>query len=129
MPGLLQRFLPREEGFFDLFAKQASNIHVGAEALHKMLSHYTGVPEQVQIVKAIEHEGDEITHALFTKLNQTFITPFDREDIYELCSRLDDVIDLIDAAASRLFSIASIASVPEPSISSKCLFPPPRKLN
>jgi len=101
MPGLLQRFLPREEGFFDLFAKQAANIHVGAEALLKMLSHYTGVPEQVQIVKAIEHEGDELTHALFTKLNQTFITPFDREDIYELCSRLDDVIDLIDAASSR----------------------------
>src|SRR5207247_6909101 len=62
---------------------------------------YTGVLEQVQIVKASEHEGDEITHALFTKLNQTFSTPFDREDIYELCSRLDDVIDLIDAAASR----------------------------
>src|SRR5216684_8805334 len=101
MPGLLQRFLPREEGFFDLFAKQAVNIHVGANALLKMISHYTGVPEQVQIVKAIEHEGDEITHALFTKLNQTFITPFDREDIYELCSRLDDVIDLIDAGASR----------------------------
>ncbi len=83
MPGLLQRFLPREVGFFDLFAKQAANIHAGANALLKMLSHYTGVPEQVQIVKAIEHEGDEITHALFTKLNQTFITPFDREDIYE----------------------------------------------
>jgi uncharacterized protein Yka (UPF0111/DUF47 family) len=101
MPGLLQRFLPREEGFFDLFAKQAANINAGSNALLKMLSHYTGVPEQVQIVKAIEHEGDEITHALFTKLNQTFITPFDREDIHELCSRLDDVIDLIDAAASR----------------------------
>ena len=110
MPGLLQRFLPREEGFFDLFAKQAANIHVGVNALHKMLSHYTGVPEQVQIVKAIEHEGDEITHALFTKLNQTFITPFDREDIYELCSRLDDVIDLIDAAASRfvLYRVDSV---------------------
>ncbi len=66
-----------------------------------MLSHYTGVPEQVQIVKAIEHEGDELTHSIFTKLNQTFITPFDREDIHELCSQLDDVIDLIDAAASR----------------------------
>jgi predicted phosphate transport protein (TIGR00153 family) len=101
MPGLLQRFLPREEGFFDLFAKQAENIHEGAEALLKMLEHYTGVPEQVQIVKAIEHEGDEIAHALLTKLNQTFITPFDREDIHELCSQLDDVIDLIDAAASR----------------------------
>jgi uncharacterized protein len=101
MPGLLQRFLPREEGFFDLFDKQADNIHVGAKALLQMLSHYTGVPEQVQIIKAIEHQGDEITHTIVTKLNQTFITPFDREDIHELCSRLDDVIDLIDAAASR----------------------------
>ena len=72
MPGRLQRFLPREEGFFDLFAKQAANIHEGANALLKMLTHYTGVP-QVQIVKAFEHEGDEITHAIFTKLNQTFM--------------------------------------------------------
>jgi len=101
MPGLLQRFLPREEGFFDLFARQAANINAGSNALLKMLSHYTGVPEQVQIVKAFEHEGDEITHSIFTKLNQTFITPFDREDIHELCSQLDDIIDLIDAAASR----------------------------
>lgn len=101
MPGLLQRFMPREEGFFDLFAKQADNVVVGAKALQEMLSHYTGVPEQVQSVKAIEHEGDEITHGILTKLNQTFITPFDREDIHELCSQIDDVIDLIDAAASR----------------------------
>src|SRR5580704_16724991 len=110
MNGLLQRLMPREEGFFDLFAKQAENIHVGAEALVKMLSRYTGVPEQVQSIKAIEHEGDEIAHNLLTKLNQTFITPFDREDIHELCSRLDDVIDLIDAAASRfvLYRVDSI---------------------
>ncbi len=101
MPGLLQRFMPPEEGFFDLFAKQADNVVIGAKALQQMLSHYTGVPEQVQSVKAIEHEGDEITHAIFTKLNQTFITPFDREDIHELCSQIDDVIDLVDAAASR----------------------------
>ena len=93
--------MPREEGFFDLFAKQADNVVVGAKALQAMLSHYTGVPEQVQSVKAIEHEGDEITHGILTKLNQTFITPFDREDIHELCSQIDDVIDLIDAAASR----------------------------
>jgi uncharacterized protein len=101
MPGLLQRLLPREERFFDLFVKQAENIHAGAEALVKMLSHYTGVPEQVQSIKAMEHEGDEIAHNLLTMLNQTFVTPLDREDIHELCSRLDDVIDLIDAAASR----------------------------
>src|SRR5882724_3109893 len=101
MPGLLQRLLPREEGFFRLFAKQAENIVVGAKALQQMLSHYTGVPEQVQTIKAIEHQGDEITHDILTKLNQTFITPFDREDIHALSSQLDDVIDLIDAAASR----------------------------
>src|SRR5437879_6543696 len=110
MPGLLQRFMPREEGFFDLFAKQADNVVVGAKALQQMLSHYTGVPEQVQSVKAIEHEGDEMTHGILTKLNQTFITPFDREDIHELCSQIDDVIDLIDAAASRfvLYRVDSI---------------------
>jgi predicted phosphate transport protein (TIGR00153 family) len=110
MPGLLQRFLPREEDFFELFVKQAQNIERGARALVELLSHYTGVPEQVQNIKAIEHEGDEITHGILTKLNQTFITPFDREDIHALSSQLDDVIDLIDAAASRfvLYRIAAI---------------------
>jgi predicted phosphate transport protein (TIGR00153 family) len=101
MTGLLQRLLPREEGFFDLFRKQAENIHGGAEAFLKMLLHYTGVPEQVQNIKAIEHAGDEITHQTFRMLNKTFITPFDREDIHELVSTMDDVIDLVDAAASR----------------------------
>jgi uncharacterized protein len=101
MPGLLQRLLPQERSFFDLFDQQADNIHVGAKALLQMLERYTGVPEQVQNIKAIEHHGDDITHGILTKLNSTFITPFDREDLHELCSRLDDVIDLIDAAASR----------------------------
>lgn len=101
MPGLLQRFMPREEDFFVLFGKQADNIQLGAKGLLQMLEHYTGVPEQVQSIKAVEHTGDELTHGIFTKLNQTFITPFDREDIHELTSQLDDVIDLIDAAASR----------------------------
>ncbi|MGB9431047.1 MAG: DUF47 domain-containing protein [Candidatus Acidiferrum sp.] len=101
MPGFLQRFMPHDGDFFVLFQKQAENIVVGAQAFVSMLEHYTGVPEQVQIIKAIEHNGDEITHQIFRKLNQTFITPFDREDIHELCSTMDDVIDLIDAAASR----------------------------
>ena len=112
MTGLLQRFLPREEGFFDLFGKQAENIVVGAKALQQMLAHYTGVPEQVQTIKAVEHHGDEITHEILTKLNQTFITPFDREDIHALSSQLDDVIDLIDAAASR-FVLYRVGTVRE----------------
>jgi predicted phosphate transport protein (TIGR00153 family) len=101
MPGFLQRFMPRDGDFFVLFRKQAENIVQGAQTFTAMLEHYTGVPEQVQRVKALEHAGDEITHQIFRKLNQTFITPFDREDMYQLCSTLDDVIDLIDAAASR----------------------------
>jgi predicted phosphate transport protein (TIGR00153 family) len=101
MPGFLQRFMPHDGDFFVLFQKQAENVVVGANAFVQMLEHYTGVPEQVQRIKAIEHNGDEITHQIFRKLNQTFITPFDREDIHQLCSTMDDVIDLIDAAASR----------------------------
>ena len=112
MPGLMHRILPREEGFFDLFVEQAENIHAGAAALVKMLSHYTGVPEQVQSIKAIEHQGDDIAHNVLTKLNQTFVTPLDREDIHELCSQLDDVLDLIDAAASR-FVLYRVTSVRE----------------
>jgi len=75
-----------------------------------MLEHFSGVLEQIQIIKAIEHTGDEITHQLFRKLNQTFITPFDREDIHELGSTMDDVIDLVDAAASR-FALYRITHV------------------
>jgi predicted phosphate transport protein (TIGR00153 family) len=101
MAGLLERFLPREDDYFVLFAKQAENIHAGARAFCDMLSRYTAVNEKVQNIKAIEHVGDEIAHSIITKLNQTFITPIDREDIHELCSTLDDVMDLIDAAASR----------------------------
>ncbi|MGB2636220.1 MAG: DUF47 domain-containing protein [Candidatus Acidiferrum sp.] len=110
MPGFLQRFMPHDGDFFVLFQKQAENVVVGANAFVQMLEHYTGVPEQVQRIKAIEHNGDEITHQIFRKLNQTFITPFDREDIHQLCSTMDDVIDLIDAAASRfvLYRVAEV---------------------
>jgi uncharacterized protein len=112
MPGLLQRFLPRDDDYFVLFVKQAENIHNGAKALCEMLSRYTAVYEQVQNIKAIEHTGDEIAHTIIMKLNQTFITPIDREDIHELCSTLDDVIDLIDAAASRfvLYRVDTVRS-------------------
>jgi predicted phosphate transport protein (TIGR00153 family) len=110
MPGLLQRLMPRDGDFFVLFQKQAENIVAGAQAFTNMLTHYSGVPEQVQSIKAIEHNGDEITHQIFRKLNQTFITPFDREDMHELCGTMDDVIDLIDAAASRfvLYRVDSV---------------------
>ncbi len=102
MPGLLTRILPREDSFFDMFVALAENIHTGAMALVEMLSNYTDAARQAKHIKDIEHTGDEMTHALLTRLNQTFITPFDREDIHELSSKIDDVLDLVDAAASRL---------------------------
>ncbi len=102
MPGLLNRLLPREQSFFEVFIELAENIHAGAKALVEMLSDYTNVAQQAGHIKDLEHKGDEITHALLTRLNQTFITPFDREDIHELSSKIDDVLDLTDAAASRL---------------------------
>lgn len=102
MPGMLSRLLPKETTYFDLFTGMAENLHAGAQALRSLFENYTDVAEKVRSIKALEHRGDTLTHELMTRLNQTFITPFDREDIHELSSTLDDVLDLIDAAASRL---------------------------
>jgi len=102
--------MPRDGDFFLLFQKQAENVVLGAQAFVRVLENYHAVPEQVQSIKAIEHAGDEITHQIFRKLNQTFVTPFDREDIHELAGTMDDIIDLIDAAASRfvLYRVAHV---------------------
>src|ERR1700683_3132729 len=102
MPGLLTRLLPREQSFFEMFVRQAENVNAGAQALVDMLEHYDDPPVRAERVEDFEHSGDTITHDIITRLNQTFITPFDREDIHELSSKIDDVIDLMDAAATRL---------------------------
>lgn len=96
------RLLPRESKFFDLFADLTQNVTLAARALRDLLHSYTDVPMAVQKIKEIEHRGDEITHAIFVTLNSTFITPFDREDIHLLASSLDDVLDYVNGAASRL---------------------------
>lgn len=98
------RLLPRETKFFELFAEMSENVIVGARQLRDLLYEYNNVPAAVQKIKDLEHRGDEIAHALFIKLNSTFITPFDREDIHHLASSLDDVLDYINAAASRLLT-------------------------
>lgn len=102
MPGLLTRLLPREQSFFEMFVRQAENVNAGAQALVDMLENYDDPPARAERMEDFEHKGDTITHDIITRLNQTFITPFDREDIHELSSKIDDVIDLMDAAATRL---------------------------
>jgi uncharacterized protein len=96
------RFVPRETKFFDMFAEMATNLTEGATVLRGLLQDYKHVPETVQKIKDIEHKGDDLTHAVVVKLNQTFITPFDREDIHALASALDDVLDFVNSAADRL---------------------------
>jgi predicted phosphate transport protein (TIGR00153 family) len=94
--------MPREKVFFDLIEQSAKNVHVGAEALATLLGDFTDVAAKVKRIKEIEHAGDEITHTIFDRLNRTFITPLDREDIHAIASRLDDILDLIDTAANRM---------------------------
>ena len=85
-----------------MFTQQAENVHAGAEAMVEMLENFDNPALGADKVESYEHIGDTITHKIMMRLNQTFITPFDREDIHELASKVDDVLDLVDAAATRL---------------------------
>jgi len=96
------RLLPREEKFFDLFEQQAGHIVSAARVLEEMTLEYGSAKEKAERVKDLEHAGDTLTHEIVRRLNTTFVTPIDREDIYALGCRLDDVLDLIDAVADRL---------------------------
>ncbi len=96
------RLIPREEKFFDLFEQQAANIVAAARTLEELVLDYPDAKAKYQQIRDLEHHGDTLTHEVVKKLNTTFITPIDREDIYALASRLDDVLDLIDAVADRL---------------------------
>ena len=90
---------PREDRFYKLFEDAAANVHRGAELLLAMLNDYTDVPAKAKAVKQVEHVGDELTHTIYDQLNRIFVTPLDREDIASIASALDDVLDLVEAAA------------------------------
>ena len=96
------RLIPRETKFFELFAELSSAMNEGARLLRSILEDPHDLKIRVGEMQAIEHRGDKAIHANMTKLNQTFITPFDREDIHHLASSLDDVLDYMNTAATRL---------------------------
>ena len=95
-------FIPKEGRFFELFKNLSELITQGAIEFRELLAHLDEAEKRVRAIKDIEHKGDEITHTTMDLLHQTFITPLDREDIHELISTLDDVLDFIDAAAQRV---------------------------
>jgi uncharacterized protein Yka (UPF0111/DUF47 family) len=96
------RLIPREESFFELFDGAAKNVHEGALAMLEFLEKFNDPVERAKRMKDIEHAGDRITHDTIERLNRTFITPFDREDIHELVTKLDDILDLIDTSMNRM---------------------------
>ncbi len=93
------RLIPRQTSFYEMFATSGQNLVTGARLLKELLgadmSQRKDIAEQM---RAAEHAGDEATHAIMRELNETFVTPFDREDIYRLASSLDDVMDFMEAA-------------------------------
>ena len=93
---------PREEDFFLLFRKQAALVRQGCDLLHEMFDSFDRLEERARQLKDVEHEGDLVTHEIFERLNRTFITPLEREDIHSLASNLDDVLDAVEAIGSRI---------------------------
>jgi predicted phosphate transport protein (TIGR00153 family) len=99
---LSQLFAPREREFFDLFEEAGANIVRAAGLLERMLERWPDHGELARDVVVCEQEGDRITHDIVQRLNSTFVTPIDREDIYALASALDDIVDYIEEAADFL---------------------------
>ncbi|OGT07427.1 MAG: phosphate transport regulator [Gammaproteobacteria bacterium GWE2_37_16] len=97
-------FIPKEESFFILFKEMTVNIIEGAQLLKEMLNNFDDPVSLQKKIKDIEHKGDQKTHELILKLNKSFITPFDREDIYALVSALDNILDAIDASAQHIIT-------------------------
>ncbi len=96
------RFIPKEEKFFDLFEELADKIEEGIKFFLEMVEKYDYSDERVARLKEIEHEADIITHTTYAKMHTTFLTPLDREDIYELVNKMDSVLDMIEASAMRI---------------------------
>ncbi|MER3423742.1 MAG: DUF47 domain-containing protein [Nitrospiraceae bacterium] len=107
--------IPKETAFFELFQKAAHNMSEGSRLLKEMTEHFHNPVEQAHRIKDVEHIGDGITHDIVRKLNQTFITPIDREDIHGLASALDDILDIVEAIADR-FVVFKVNKPTDPAV-------------
>ena len=107
---MFSKLIPRDEKFFDLFDEIAIRLVRAAKLQTQLFGEPARIAEHVAAIKTVEHEADVLTHNVITRLNKSFVTPFDREDIHELASRLDDVVDLIDGTARRavMFRITTV---------------------
>jgi predicted phosphate transport protein (TIGR00153 family) len=113
--------IPKEQVFFDLFEKAAANAHECTMALVEFLDRYDDLGGRAHKVKELEHVGDELTHETIERLNKTFITPLDREDIHELICRVDDILDLVDTAVDRIVLFKIDRPIPPSKDLAQCL--------
>jgi uncharacterized protein len=109
------RILPRDEKFYELFTELAKRLTGSANTLQEMFQNPAQLDSKVSAIKGLEHEADNLTHDIIDRIDRTFVTPFDREDIHQLASELDDVIDLIDGTARRA-QIFRIERIRQPAI-------------
>jgi predicted phosphate transport protein (TIGR00153 family) len=100
---VLARFLPRDEQFFDHFQESAANAAEVTAVLSRLVDNGVDQQRDVNLLRDLEHRGDEITHRIFSALNSTFVTPLDREDIRELTTALDNFVDDIEEIGKRLW--------------------------
>ena len=104
--------IPKDEKFFVMFNQLADEVVKGAELLKEMVDHYEDPVKSQKMIKEVEHAADAIYHDITKKLNASFITPFDREDIYALANGLDDILDMIDASAQRFVMFHVVKPTP-----------------
>jgi len=106
------KFRPVDGSFYDLFSTQAQHISIGAGLLAEMLADGSDREDVARRMREAEHEADETTHAVVRRVNSTFVTPFDREDIYHLASGLDDIMDMMDEVVDLvlLYEVAELPS-------------------
>jgi predicted phosphate transport protein (TIGR00153 family) len=95
------RLIPRDDEFFNLFNQLSGRLSASVHLLNQLFTDPSRLKELVTQIKDVEHEADNLTHEIIARINRSFVTPIDREDIYALASSLDDVIDLIDGIARR----------------------------
>jgi len=110
---MLGRLIPRDQEFFTLFDELATHLLTSARLLKDLFDQPSKLQEKIRAIKEVEHKADQLTHDINTRIDRSFVTPIDREDIHEMSTRLDDVIDLVDGTARRA-EIFHIGEVREP---------------
>jgi len=127
--GFKEWIIPQEKHFFALLDQQADVVLEGAEALLDMTKDFTNVAQKRDNIKEIEHKGDDLVHTIAEELNKTFVTPIDHDDMSKLASRMDDILDYVEAAAHRMWAYQVKTMPPEMIKLTECVLSSVKEVN